>query len=306
MKKLITLIFCVSALGASAQDDLMKELEQNQKKETTYTIQTFKGTRVINGQSVETKGKGELEFIFAHRFDKVNTGSYQVWGLDGYPAVRLGLEYGITDRLGVGIGRNFYYDNKLADLYARYKLLRQSTGEKSFPFTVTTIGTVTYQAYPNAKDAGNNNIALPGTSDRIGYVLEVLIARKFSSKFSAQISPMIVHRNAVVQTIENNDDYAVAIAGRYKITKSLSLLAEYNARLNKHVNSPYYDAAGVGLDIETGGHVFQLFFTNSMGLNPQTIVTHTGTQNGSDGNIGNGDIHFGFNITRTFQLTKRK
>src|SRR5258708_28098119 len=161
MKKFFTASLLFVSLGALAQDDLMKELEKNQKPETNYVEQTFKGTRIVNGQSVETKGKGELEFIFAHRFDMINTGSYHVWGLDGYPAVRLGLEYGITDRLGVGVGRNFFYNNKMADLYLRYKIARQSTGAKSFPVTITGIGTLTYQAFPNAEDATANSIPNP-------------------------------------------------------------------------------------------------------------------------------------------------
>ncbi len=294
MKKLITLIFCVGATSAFAQDDLMKELEQTQKKETNYALQTFKGTRVINGQSVETKGKGELEFIFSHRFGTLNTGSYGAWGFDSYALVRLGLEYGITDRFGIGIGRVFSGDNKMLDLYGRYKLAQQSSGEKNFPVTITAIGTFTYQA------ANNPNDPFVNSSDRMGYVLEVLFARKFSSRFSAQVSPIFVHRNAVVQVLENNDDYALAIAARYKVTKSVALLGEYTPRLNTHTGSPYYDAAGLGVDIETGGHVFQLLFTNSLGLNPQQVVTQT------DGNISDGGVHFGFNITRTFQLTKRK
>src|SRR5258706_85491 len=300
MKKIFTTVLFLSAISLFAQDDLMKELEQGQKQETNYVTQTFKGTRIINGQSVETKGKGELEFIFSHRFDYVNTGAYHVWGLDGYPAVRLGLEYGITDRLGVGIGRNFYYNNKMDDLYLRYKLARQSTGAKNFPVTITGIGTVTYQPYPNAADAAGNNIPLPSTTDRLAYVAEILIARKFSSKFSAQIAPTFVHRNAVDKSFENNDDIAIAFGGRFKFTRSLSLIGEYHSRMNVHANSPYYNSAGIGLDIETGGHVFQLIFTNSLGLNPNTIVTNT------TGNISNGDVRFGFNITRTFQLTKRK
>jgi len=298
MKNIFTIVFLLIAGCLCAQDDLMKELEQNQKPEINYVTQTFKGTRIINGQSVETKGKGELEFIFSHRFDKISTGPYQVWGLDGYPAVRLGLEYGITDRLGVGIGRNFYYNNKMEDLYLRYKIARQSTGAKSFPVTITGIGTMMYQPYPNATDAANNSVPLPSTSDRLSYVAELLIARKFSSKFSAQIAPTFVHRNAVDKSLENNDDIAIAFGGRFKFTRSLSLIGEYYSRMNVHANSPYYNSVGAGLDIETGGHVFQLIFTNSLGLNPNTIVTQTDTKPG--------DLRFGFNITRTFQLAKRK
>src|SRR5258706_5208986 len=300
MKKIFTGFFLFSTLALWAQDDLMKELEKDQKAEINYVSQTFKGTRIVNGQSVETKGKGELEFIFAHRFDKLNTGSYNAWGFDGYAVVRLGIEYGITDRLSVAIGRTFNYSNKMVDTYLRYKIARQSTGAKSFPVTITGIGTITYQAYPNADAAAQAGIPMPNTSDRMGYVAELLIARKFSSKFSAQISPTFVHRNAVDKSIENNDDYAIGFAGRYKITRSLSLIGEYYSRMNVHADSPYYNSAGMGIDIETGGHVFQLIFTNSLGLNPNTIITTT------DGKVSNGDIHFGFNITRTFQLTKRK
>lgn len=300
MKRIFTIAFLFSLSSLLAQDDLMKELEQGQKSETNYVTQTFKGTRIVNGQSVETKGKGEMEFIFAHRFDKINTGSYNAWGFDGYAIVRLGLEYGITDRLGIAIGRTFNYSSKMVDTYVRYKIARQSTGVKSFPVTITGIGTITYQAYPNAATAIGNSMLNPSTTDRMAYIAELLIARKFSSKFSAQIAPTFIHRNAVDKILENNDDYAIALGGRYKFTRSLSLIGEYYSRMNVHANSPYYNSAGLGLDIETGGHVFQLLFTNSLGLNPNTIITTT------DGKVSNGDVHFGFNITRTFQVAKRK
>jgi len=298
MNKFFTVALLAVSFGAWAQDDLMKELEKEQKPETNYVTQTFKGTRIINGQSVETKGKGELEFIFSHRFGRLNSGSYNAWGLDGGAVVRLGLEYGISDRLGIGLGRNFYYNNKLVDAYARYKVARQSSGVHNFPVTITAIATVTYQAWPNKPDA---TLTDPDAStiDRMGYVLEVPIARKFSSKFSAQITPIFIHRNAVKKSFENNDDIAVAFAARYKITRSFSLIGEYHDRLNANSNSPYYNSAGLGFDIETGGHVFQMVFTNSFGLNPQTVVTQT------DGNINKGDVQFGFNITRTFQVGKR-
>ncbi|MBS1681792.1 MAG: hypothetical protein JST48_08785 [Bacteroidetes bacterium] len=300
MMRFFTTALSFFSFAIYAQDDLMKELVQNQKPATNYITQTFKGTRIINGQSVETKGKGELEFIFAHRFGLLNSGAYNGFGFDNGAVVRLGLEYGISNRLGVGLGRNFYFNNKLVDLYLRYKVARQSTGEKSFPVTITAIGTMTYQGWPNAADATANNIPNPSAIDRMGYVLEVPIARKFSSKFSAQVTPIFVHRNGVNKAIENNDDIAVSFGARYKLTRSFSLIGEYCDRLNPHAGSPFYNSAGLGFDMETGGHVFQIIFTNSVGLNPQTIVTQT------DGNIGKGDIRFGFNITRTFQVVKRQ
>jgi len=167
MTKFFTFSFLVlTAFGTQAQDDLMKELEKGQQPETNYTLQTFRGTRIINGQSVETKGKGELEFIFSHRFGRINTGAYNMWGLDGNDGinVRLGLEYGVTDRLSVAIGRSSSF--KDYDAYFRYKLLSQSTGAKSFPVTITVIGTMVYRAFPNAADAAALGVPNPSLRDR--------------------------------------------------------------------------------------------------------------------------------------------
>jgi len=291
MKKIVPIILSLTSLTAFSQDDLLKELSEKEKPEVNYTFQTFKGTRIVNGQSVETKGKHELEFIFSHRFGTLNSGSYNLWGLDN-AFVRLGLEYGITDRLGVAIGRTS--TDKSFDSYIRYKLFRQSSGAKNFPVTVTTIATTNFKSSPPA-----NENPLITTKDRLSYVAEVLIARKFSSSFSFQLSGIYVHRNMVYQSYENNDDYAVGFSGRYKITRSVALTGEYFYRLNPKNNTPYYNSLGFGIDIETGGHVFQLVFTNSVGMITRSVVAET------DGNFGAGDIHFGFNISRVFQLSKK-
>lgn len=291
MRKNITLLFLLVSISLFAQDDLMKELEQSQKPETTYIGQTFKGTRIINSQSVETKGKGELEFIFSHRFGPINGGSFTLWGLD-QAYVRIGLEYGITDRLGVAIGRSS--TDKTYDGYLRYKVARQSEGARNFPVTITAIGTANVKTTPQASE----NPAIE-FQDRLAYVAQLLIARKFSPKFSAQVMPVFVHRNVVNKLYENNDDYALGFAARYKITRSLALTSEYFHRLNQTQNSPYYNSLGFGLEIETGGHVFQLVFSNSQGMIDRAVVAET------DGNFSNGDIHFGFNVTRAFQLKKK-
>lgn len=284
-------LFLVVASGY-AQDDLMKELEQQENSEVNYTIQTFKGTRIINGQSVEAKGKGELEFIFSHRFGRINSGSYNFFGLDD-AFVRLGLEYGITDRLGVGIGRSS--TDKTFDSYLRYKALRQSSGSRSVPVTVTAIGTAYIKTSPRAKD--NPQFKM---EDRMAYSAAILIARKLNSNLSVQLSPVIVHRNAVNQLVENHDDFALGFGGRYKITRSVALSGEYYYRLNAKATSPNFDSVGFGVDIETGGHVFQLVFTNSAGMFERAIISET------TGDFFGGDVHFGFNITRNFQLTNKR
>lgn len=290
MRRITAALFSLSTCAVYAQDDLMKELDKNQKPEIEYVGQTFKGTRIVNGQSVESKGKGELEFIFSHRFGRINSGSYNLWGMDD-AFVRLGLEYGITDRLGIAIGRTS--TDKTFDGYIRYKVARQSKGARNFPVTITTLGTGNIKTSP--KTSENPAIKF---QDRLAYVGQVLIARKFSSKLSIQISGVFVHRNTVYKAYENNDDYAVGFGGRYKITKSVALTSEYFYRLNPKDNSPNYNSLGFGFDIETGGHVFQLVFTNSLGIIDRAIVAET------DGKFGKGDIHFGFNISRAFQLTK--
>jgi hypothetical protein len=292
MKNMLTGLFLISCLSIYAQEDLLKEL--GGEDSVQYTLATFKGTRIINGQSVETKRKGELEFIFSHRFGLVNEGAYTLWGLDE-SFTRLGLEYGITDRLGLGVGRTSV--DKTYDFFARYKLIRQRTG---VPVTVTGMAAFYYKTSPNEEES----LVPISTEDRIAYAAELMIARKFNQNLSLQLNPIFVHRNTVDQNFENNDDLALGFAGRHKITRSLSLAAEYILRLNPKENQlpdyGRYDALGIALDIETGGHVFQLLFTNSLGMFERYTVTETFHD------FWDGDIHFGFNITRTFQLTGKR
>ncbi|NJN41325.1 MAG: hypothetical protein HC811_02880 [Flammeovirgaceae bacterium] len=275
-----------------AQEDLLKELENEGKEEVIYAHQTFDGTRIVNGQSVETKGAGSLEFIFSHRFGRINTGAYNLWGLDD-AYVRLGLEYGITDRFGVGIGRSS--TDKTYDGFLRYKITRQSSGQKNIPVTIVGFTSMNIKTSPNKDD--DPNVIF---NDRLAYVTQFMIARKFSSKLSAQVTPVYIHRNTVDQSIENNDDFALGIGARYKITRSLAITGEYFYRINPNSASPNYNSMGIGLDIETGGHVFQLLFTNSLGMIERSFIEET------SGDVANGDIHFGFNISRNFQLGSKR
>jgi hypothetical protein len=294
MKKLL-LPFCLFWFVSvvHGQDELMKELEQNQQKDTDYSFQTFKGTRLVNGHTIETKAAGTLEFIFAHRFGAINGGLYELFGLDD-AYVRLGLDYGLTDNLSVSIARNSV--DKTMDGYLKYKLARQRSGASNFPVTITALGGMAYKASPHKDDVDENfkNV------DRLAYVAQLLIARKFTPNFSFQIAPTFIHRNAVFQEVENNDQIAIGVGGRIKLTKSVALTSEYYYRLNIHENNPYYNTLGFGIDIETGGHVFQLLFTNTRGLTERAFITET------EGDFSEGDIHLGFNVTRTFQLRRKK
>lgn len=294
MKTNSILFSCILlSFAAEAQQDLLNELDKSALPSTDYTTATFKGTRLVNGQTVETKGKGALEFIFAHRFGPVNGGWYELFGLD-QAYTRLGLEYGITDRLGAGFGRNAV--DKTIDTYLRYKLTRQSSGVVNMPVTITAFGIAAVKTSPKKEDA-TYDIQF---QDRLSYTTQLLIARKVNSKLSLQLMPSLVHKNTVDKSIENNNQAALGFGGRFKVSRSVALTTEYYYRFDVPSANPYYNPLGFGIDIETGGHVFQLVMTNSQGLTERAYLTET-----SD-NFWNGGIHLGFNVTRTFQLKKQK
>ncbi|MCW5912809.1 MAG: hypothetical protein KIT62_17190 [Cyclobacteriaceae bacterium] len=288
MSKIIA--FVLVAHVSFAQGDLLKELEQRAEAEPEIVTATFKGSRLVNGQSVETRHKGELEFIFAHRFGRMNGGIYELFGLD-QAFVRIGLEYGITDKLSTGFGRNSV--DKTMDGYFRYKLIRQK--QSGMPVTITTFANAAVRTSPRKADA-------PGITlnDRISYTGQLLIARKFTPALSLQVMPTLVHRNTVNQNEENNDQFLLGAGGRLKMTRSVSLNAEYYYRFDVPAANQYYNALGFGIDIETGGHVFQLVLTNTRGLTERAFLTET------TGNFFDGDIHLGFNVTRSFQVRKQK
>jgi hypothetical protein len=291
-KRLLTIsTLILLSLQLSAQDDLMKELEKTQGVETDYAFQTFKGTRLVNGHSIETKNEGTLEFIFAHRFGEINGGAYEMFGLD-QAFVRLGLDYGITDNISVSIGRNSF--DKTVDGYVKAKLLRQKSGASNFPVTITGLAGIAYRIFPKDKPEGFENI------DRLAYVSQLMIARKFSPRLSFQITPTLIHKNAAYTAVEENDQFAVGVGGRFKVTKSVALTSEYYYRVNTVDDSPYRNTLGFGVDIETGGHVFQLIVTNTRGLTERSFITET------TGDFSEGDINLGFNVTRTFQLKKKE
>jgi hypothetical protein len=277
-------------LDLYGQEDLMKELEKSQGVETDYAFQSFKGTRLVNGHTIETKNEGTLEFIFAHRFGEVNGGWYEMFGLDD-ARVRLGLDYGITDNISVSIGRNS--EDKTMDGYVKAKIFRQRSGTKNFPVTMTVLAGAAYKMDPRKNPEGFEDI------DRLAYVSQLLIARKFSTKLSLQLMPTLIHKNGAYRVYEDNDQLAVGIGGRLKLTKSVALTTEYYHRLNTVENSHIKNTLGFGVDIETGGHVFQLIMTNTRGLTERAFITET------EGEFSEGDINFGFNVTRTFQLKKK-
>jgi len=295
MKKLTKYLFisllCTIAYAATAQDDLMDLLDTDDEK-TEAVTSTFKGTRIINGHSVETRGSGTLDVIFMHRFGKLNSGAYNLWGLDD-AWIRLGAEYSITDNFMVGLGRSSY--EKTYDGFLKYKFLKQTSGAKSFPFTATAFISMAINTLKSTDP--DQEIKF---SSRVSYTYQALLARKFNEKLSLQLAPTLVHHNLVNTPEENNDIFALGFSGRHKITKRMAVTFEYYYQFNNNTEEQNYNPIGVGLELETGGHVFQMVFANSQAMIEKSFITET------SGDFFEGDIHFGFNIVRSFQLKKNK
>lgn len=286
-------VICLSTLlsfgDLMAQDDLMELLDKEIETASPYVEQTFKGTRLINGHSVETRDKGVLDVIISHRFGRLNSGGYHLFGLDE-SNVRLGADYGITDRLNAGIGRNSF--EKTFDGFLKYKILRQRQADRGgVPLSVVGFSSVALRTLKTGAPSGE-----PSLNSRLSYCYQLIIARKFSPSFSFQISPTLVHRNTVMVRQDPNDIIALGGGGRLKLTKRVSLNGEYYYQFNRGVNNTARNSVSFGFDIETGGHVFQLHLTNSRAMIEKGFITET------YGDFFDGDIHFGFNISRVFQL----
>jgi len=303
MKKILLLLLFVSTSALlSAQNDLLDLLDEGPT--TDYATASFKANRVISGQSIENTPRGVLDFKIAHRFGQFRFGFEEFWGLDN-ANTRIGFDYGITDRFMVGVGRSSNAD-KIVETFGKYKILRQSSGKKVMPVTLS------YYA-----DMGIKTSDFPATdpprdelfSNRLSYTHQLLIGRKFSETFTLQLMPTLLHRNFVPTTEDANDIIAMGIAGRLKITKRVAINAEYYYTLpDQIVSYDYENALALGVDIETGGHVFQLHITNSGDMNYKGIISDTREdwfyQDENDKWLSG--LRFGFNISRVFTIVKPK
>jgi hypothetical protein len=279
----VTVLF--SSMNAIAQDDLLAGLEAEQSNEKSLVEATFKGTRLINGHTIETRKKGVMDFIIAHRFGTIDGGTYDLFGLDD-ASMRIGLEYAATDKLYFGFGRSSF--EKTYDGFVKYRLMRQFTGAGSVPFSVTWLSTIAI------KTERDPEFELSFT-DKIANTHQIMLASKLNSNFSVQLMPTWVHRNLIREGDLNNDVFALGAGGRVKFTKRLGMSWEYYYQFQKLTENAKNSVA-IGVDIETGGHVFQLQFTNATSMIPKGFISET------TNDFLEGEIHFGFNISRTFQL----
>jgi len=275
-----------------AQNDLLSFLTDESASDPGYVTSTFKSTRVINSHSVETLSEGSLDFRISHRFGKINSGAYNFFGLD-QATIRLGLEYGLSDRVSIGVGRSSY--EKTYDGFMKLKILRQrKSDQRSFPISLTWFSNISITSLRNSDHVIEQN-----SNHRYAYAHQIIIARKFNNAISLQVAPIVIHRNLSESINQSNDIFAIEGGGRAKLSKRVSINLDYIYRLSGYDYAPYDNSLSIGVDIETGGHVFQLHVTNSQGMIEEKFVDRT------DGRWGKGDLFYGFNISRQFQLKKK-
>jgi len=278
------------ALQAQQEQDLLSLL--GREETTEYAAASFKTNRVINLHSLESTSYGVLDAKISHRFGFISGGAYELWGLDE-SMIRIGADYGITDQLTVGLGRSSF--QKTYDGFVKYKLLRQSTGVKKMPVTLAFLFTEAIQT-EHWKDTARENYF----SSRLYHTFQMILGRKFSNEFSFQVSPTLVHRNLVETAAESNDVFAIGFAGRIKLNKRFAINGEWIYVPEGQLDPKYHNSLSLGVDIETGGHVFQLHFSNSTSMIEKGFICET------EGQWKDADVHFGFNVSRVFTVVKPK
>ncbi len=289
VSKILTMMLIFVSFTLQAQD-LMDLFGDEESDKVDYTYATFKGIRLINGQTVELPPKGALNFVISHHFGAINEGAYEFFGLD-QANIRFGFDYAFNDWLAIGIGRSSV--NKTFDGSIKAKLLRQSSGAKKMPVTLTLFANTAITSLKWSEPERTNYF-----TSRMEYAYQVLIARKFGSKLSLQLMPTLIHRN-LVETIEDqNDVWAIGAGGRFKVSNRVAVTGEYYYLLPGKTADDFSNVFSIGVDLETGGHVFQLYLTNTQGLIEEQFIPMT------DGKWSEGDIFISFNINRTFQIVK--
>jgi hypothetical protein len=293
MMKICSLFLLLSPFFANGQD-LDKLLETESQTGKSYETTAFKASRIINGHSVAQMKAKHLDFRISHRFGELNGGGYELFGLD-QATIHFSLEYGLKDWLMVGVGRSNLL--KTYDGFVKLRLLRQTAGSNDVPVFLSYIGSTEVFTNKWTNPDRDNKF-----SSRLTYVHQLLIARKFNKNLSLQLSPTLVHKNLTPTGNDPNDLFALGAGGRYKVSNRIALTAEYYYVFRPEKSSTNYpNALSFGVDIETGGHVFQLMLTNAQAMREGGFIW--GDNNGS---WSDGGIHFGFNVSRVFSFDKNR
>ena len=281
MIKRFTLLLLLSSTAIFAQeDDLLKQID-TLSTNSDFVQPAFKGLQIVTAQSTKLAAKGDLYFVVAHRFGDVSEGFDNFFGLDD-AATKIGFIYGLSDNLSLSLSRETFM--KTYEGAIKYRIIKQS---EKFPVEVVGYHTVALNSELDKDDFPKLEFA-----NRISYLSQLLISRRFSESFSLQLSPSYVHKNLYMPNTDEKDQMLAGFGGRYKISKRVSINAEYFVNFSE--SDVYKNPASLGVDIETGGHVFQLLFSNSQ------VNSDIGYLTNATGDWGKGNIYFGFNLYRVF------
>ncbi|NNK27956.1 MAG: hypothetical protein HKP06_06900 [Flavobacteriaceae bacterium] len=276
-------IFLLFPVMFYAQDDLLSEIDSD-IVEDDFASATFKGLKIVNFESTKLVAKKELTFVVAHRFGSLERGLDNFFGLDE-AVTRLNFVYGISDGLNISVSRSSF--QKIYNLAIKYRLIRQQSN--GFPFTMVGNNEININT-----GLDKDNLPKLEFDNRLGYTSQLLISRKFDKNLSLQLAPTFFHDNYVAIDEQDNSQFAVGIGGRYKLGPRWSLNMDYGLHLNRADSSPFKNPLSIGIDLETGGHVFQMHFTNAQPMNTNGFLGQ------GSGDWTEGDIYFGFNLSRRF------
>lgn len=313
IKKIIVCLAGLLSLNTYAQDDLLDLVKEDPKNEPAKKVYaTFKTTKIVNAQNIETVKKRNLDFRVTHRFGNIynsssnnalNEAAHGAFGLDNSTDIRMSFDYGITDELTIGIGRSKYREMNDATIKWRFLTQRENN---SIPLSICFYGNLGYTSMTTDNLYAGTIRPKTNEAHRIQYASQLLIARKFNSWFSLQIMPTYIHRNFIKQQLNTNNGkedenglLSLGIGGRLKMSKRMALVVDYFYNFSEYqTNNPnaYYNPLGVGLEIETGGHVFHINYTNGAAILESSLLTST------QDTWTKGQIKLGFNISRWFAL----
>lgn len=281
-KKYLSFIFVFVAFISFAQEDLLSEIDNDS---TAIDVgPAFKGLKIINLESTKLAAKGDLYFIVAHRFGSIKLGFKNFFGLDD-ANTQIKFVYGVNEWLTVHASRSGF--QKAVEGAVKYRLLNQKNNGS--PFTIVGFNSIVVNT-----ELDEDILPKLEFENRLNYVTQLLISRKFSEKISLELAPTFFHENYVVNDDQDNSQFAIGAGGRYKISNRVALTMDYAAHLNRASSSLAKNPLSLGVDIETGGHVFQLHFTNAQAMH------ETGYLGSGFGDWSEGDIYFGFNLLRVF------
>lgn len=293
---ILLMIFSLSAYRSTAQDmdSLMRKISAEEDVE--YVTASFKSSRLILSQTTTMVKKYDLDFKVIHRFGDIggiDGGSKTLYGFDNSTDIYIGFEYGISDRFNISFGRSKY--EQLLDLQLKYAVLQQKDKQGSpvsFSVLIKT-GFTPYKVSTPIFDSYGN---------RFSHFLQTIISRKFSSDLSLQVTPGVLFRSVVLGSGDERTLFSTGIAGRYKFTKRFGIIADYymissDFRKN-NPNTDFYNPLGLGIEVETGGHVFTMNFANAKAIAENNFLAN------STSSWGKGQYRFGFTISRMFTLYK--